>query len=95
MSAWIMFVVGCLFAVLGVCTLGGWRVVLRAFPNRSGWGALAMGGGFAADGLPRIAGWSDSVSLAFATAGLALIVLGVMITWLDNAALRKRHGNAT
>ena len=92
-SAWITLVVGCAFILQGVCILSGWRVVLRVFPYQNGWVTLALGGGVAADSLPRIAGWSDSLTLTFSMAGLALVILGAVIMWQDTAARRKRRSN--
>lgn len=88
MSAWVMFVVGCFFAVQGICVLNGWRAALSVRTRRGGWGAVAAGGGFAADSLPRIAGWSNTTNLTFATAGLALLVLGSTLMWRDRPARR-------
>jgi hypothetical protein len=70
---------GCFFAVCGVLTLNGWRAAQYRRPGRVGWGFLAMGGGLALDGAPKVAGWSSEVGLELATVGLALVVLGAVL----------------
>ncbi|WP_037600765.1 hypothetical protein [Streptacidiphilus rugosus] len=91
MSAWIMLVVGCTFIVGGVSVLNGWRAATYSDKRLSGWGNIAVGAGFTLDGLPKIVGSSDAVGLLFAIAGLALIVVGVVLGARD---LRRRRGNA-
>lgn len=76
MAAWVMVICGCFIAILGALTLNGWRAAQYRNPLVAGGGALAIGGGLAIDGLPKLFGWSSGVGLAVATVGLVLVVLG-------------------
>jgi hypothetical protein len=91
MSAWIMLVVGCTFIVGGACVLNGWRAAQYADRRLGGWGHIAIGAGFSLDGLPRVAGWPDSVGLVCATVGLALIVVGVAVGTREMRRMRSRR----
>ncbi len=92
MSAWVMFIVGCSLVGQGAYRLSGrQRAEYLVDPLRMGWAGLLSGAGFAADGLPRIAGWSDAVSLGFAGAGFALIITGSILGLVETRAARRRR----
>jgi cbb3-type cytochrome oxidase subunit 3 len=91
MTAWIMVICGCFIAVLGVLTRNGWRAAQYSRPVLAGWGTVAMGGGLAVDGLPRLLGWSSGVGFVWATVGLGLVVLGVVGQILSRAGRKARQ----
>lgn len=80
-AAWVMFVAGCTIAALGVRALrgGGDGGSRPRAALRGGVGRILMGAGLAADGVPKIAGWSSGVGFTVAGAGLAAVLLGVVL----------------
>lgn len=91
MTALIMVVSGCLIVVTGLLTLTGRRAAYYRRPRAAGWGAVAMGAGLGADGVPRLAGWSSGTGLAVATAGLVLVLLGVVLQLRGRLVTRPRR----
>jgi hypothetical protein len=79
MTAWIMLASGCFIAVLGALTANGWRAAQYRQPRKAGWGRVAMGGGLALDGVPKLVGWPSEIGAALSTVALGLVVLGVVL----------------
>lgn len=90
MAAWVMVICGCFVAFLGALTLNGPRAARYRNPLVAGGGGIAIGGGLALDGLPKLLGWSSGVGFACATVGLVLVVLG-SLAQLYGRPGSKRH----
>lgn len=93
MTAWIMLACGCLSAVRGALTLSGWKAAQYRNHQKAGWGAIAMGGGMALNGVPRLVGWSYEVAANLATVALILIVLGALLQVLGRPVRARSTTN--
>lgn len=93
MTAWIMLACGCLMAAAGTLTLSGWRAAQYRHHLMAGWGAIAMGGGLALNGVPRLVGWSYQVAAGLATVALILVVLGAVLQVLGRPVRARRTTN--
>lgn len=91
MSAWIMLGSGCFFAVLGVLTLKGRGTAAYARSPRTGWGWIAMGGGFILDGGPELLGFSSESAANLSAVALGLIVLGAALQVRGGAFAKARR----
>lgn len=93
MTAWIMLACGCLIAAGGTLTLSGWRAAQYRHPRKAGWGAIAMGGGLALNGVPRLVGWSYEAAADLATVALILVVLGAVLQVLGRPVRARSTTN--
>jgi hypothetical protein len=91
MTAWIILVSGCFVAAMGTLTLNGWRPAQSRQPRKAGWGVVAMGGGLALDGVPRLVGWSSGVGVVLSTVAMGLVVLGVVLHVRGGVSVRARR----
>ncbi|MFI5974153.1 hypothetical protein [Streptomyces sp. NPDC051452] len=90
MVAWIILGAGCFAVVVGVLALTGRGVAPHARSRRSGWGRIAMGGGFVLDGGTRLLGVSSGVGLVVSAVALGLVVLGAVLQIRAGAFARTR-----
>ena len=91
MSGWVALGAGCFAVVVGVLTLIGRGVAPQARSRRSGWGRIAMGGGFVLDGGARLLGVSSGVGLVVSALALGLVVLGAVLQIRAGVFARARH----
>lgn len=91
MSGWITLGAGCFVVAVGVLALIGRGVAPHAQSRKSGWGRIAMGGGFVLDGGARLLGVSSGVGLVVSALALGLVVLGVVLQIRAGVFTRARQ----
>ncbi|MEU5632668.1 hypothetical protein ACH47C_13430 [Streptomyces rishiriensis] len=79
MTGWVALGAGCFVVAVGVLALIGRQVAPQARSRRSGWGRIAMGGGFVLDGGARLLGVSSAVGLVVSAVALGLVVFGAVL----------------
>lgn len=91
MSGWVALGAGCFVVAVGVLALVGRGVAPHARSRRSGWGRIAMGGGFVLDGGARLLGVSSGVGLVVSAVALGLVVFGAVLQIRAGVFARARH----
>jgi hypothetical protein len=91
MSGWVALGAGCFVIAVGVLALIGRGVAPHAQSRKSGWGRIAMGGGFVLNGGARLVGVSSGGVLVVSTIALGLVVLGAVLQIRAGAFARVRH----
>ncbi|SEE25962.1 hypothetical protein SAMN05216489_06007 [Streptomyces sp. 3213] len=91
MSGWIALGAGCVVVAVGVLALTGRGVAPHTKSRKSGWGRIAMGGGFVLDGGARLLGVSSGVGLVVSALALGLVVLGVVLQLRAGLFTRTRQ----
>jgi hypothetical protein len=92
--AWFTLGAGCFFVAMGVLTLNGRGTAVYTRSPWAGWGWIAMGGGFALDGGPKLLGLSSGAAAALSAVAIGLIVLGAVLQiWRGAFAKARRADN--